>query len=464
MVLYNRSVISYNNKVRRFLMPSELRIALVYILVGCLWILFSDYAVDRLAPALGLPILQIAWIKGLLFVTVTGTCLYALLRRDFRAQRIVEEALREREAESRYLFHQNPLPMWIYDTETLGFIDVNTAALEKYGYSREEFLSKRLTDIRPEDEVPRLKEVLSGPRRQLNYSGEWRHRLRDGTIIDVLVTSHHLVYLDRQAALVVAQDITEHKQLVAETQAKQRLEIQLENEMQLREMRARFISMVSHEFRNPLASIATSTDLLTHYSDRMTPERQQEHLGRIQRQISQLTELLDDFMIIMRAENIDHEVEQAAINLSRLCLDVVIDTQLTAGDKYTIQLHSRDDDIIVPGDEKLIKQALSNLVLNAIKYSPHGGSVDVELTNEDREAVIQVRDRGIGIPESEIPRLFTPFFRANNVGEIPGTGLGLAIAARAVEKHHGSIDVTSAVGQGTTFIMRLPQGSQSASF
>jgi signal transduction histidine kinase len=215
--------------------------------------------------------------------------------------------------------------------------------------------------------------------------------------------------------------------------------------------------MVSHEFRNPLASIATSTDLLTHYSDRMSPERQQEHLTRIQRQIHQLTDLLNDFMIIMRADSVELGVKQAAINLSKLCLDVVIDTQLNAGDEYAIELHSTDSEIVFPGDEKLLKQALSNLLLNAIKYSPQGGRVDVELSREERDVVIEVRDHGIGIPESDLPHLFSPFFRANNVGEIPGTGLGLAIAARAVEMHRGNIDVHSAVGRGTTFVLRFPQ-------
>lgn len=134
------------------------------------------------------------------------------IARDVTRRQQALERLREREASFRLLFENNPHPMWVYDLETLAFLEVNNAAVEHYGYSRDEFLSMRLTDIRPAEDVPHLLDHLQHERPTLQHSGEWRHKLKNGQIIDVEITSHTLEFAGRKAALVVAQDITERKQ------------------------------------------------------------------------------------------------------------------------------------------------------------------------------------------------------------------------------------------------------------
>jgi len=126
-----------------------------------------------------------------------------------------KQAMPERTVGFRLLFANNPLPMWVYDPKTLRFLEVNEAAVAQYGYSREEFLEMRIVDIRPSEDVPRLLEDVAQPRPQLQNSGEWRHRRKDGRIIDVHIISHTLQFAWRKAILVVAQDITERKRAEA---------------------------------------------------------------------------------------------------------------------------------------------------------------------------------------------------------------------------------------------------------
>src|SRR5206468_1623278 len=132
---------------------------------------------------------------------------------DITARKAAERARQEREASFRLLFASNPHPMWVYDLETLRFLEVNAAAIAHYGYTRTEFLAMRITDIRPPEDVPALLANVEKGRVALQQTGQWRHRLKDGRLIDVEITSHRVPFGDRPGALVVAQDVTERKQL-----------------------------------------------------------------------------------------------------------------------------------------------------------------------------------------------------------------------------------------------------------
>ena len=147
-----------------------------------------------------------------IFVSSSGAINTSMIIRDITERRLAEEELRKSEEQHRYLFDNNPLPMWAYDINTLAFIAVNDAAIEKYKYSRDEFLNMTIADIRPHDEISRLKRDVEQPRTVIQHSGEWRHMLKDGSVIDVEITSHLLRIGDHDSALVVAQDITSRKQ------------------------------------------------------------------------------------------------------------------------------------------------------------------------------------------------------------------------------------------------------------
>lgn len=195
--------------LRRALQKSYLRIAALYVFFGFMWILFSD---ALLAFFLGSDVLQYSLIsigKGIFFVLATGSMLYWLVRREYKRQQAAALHIQRSEAAYRYLFMHNPRPMWIYDLGTLRFVEVNDAALLKYGYMRDEFLAMDLYAIRPQEDHERLRQNLQMPRSLHEHSSSWRHKLKDGRIIDVEVDSYQLGWRGRPSILVITHDVTE---------------------------------------------------------------------------------------------------------------------------------------------------------------------------------------------------------------------------------------------------------------
>ena len=196
--------------MKRLHIQPDLRIALLFALFGGVWILLSDKLLTLLVR--DIPTITIIEIyKGWLFVATSAILIYILLRNELRAREIVKEKLSESQETYYYLFANHPHPMWIYDLHTLAFLDVNQAAIAKYGFSHDEFLQMTIKDIRPPQELPRLMENLNQQRLELEYSEGWQHRLKDGSIIDVSITSHTIQFNGHEAALVVSQDITDRK-------------------------------------------------------------------------------------------------------------------------------------------------------------------------------------------------------------------------------------------------------------
>nr|WP_238553594.1 PAS domain S-box protein [Fortiea contorta] len=245
-------------------------------------------------------------------------------------------------------------------------------------------------------------------------------------------------------------DITERKQLEAE------LRIALEKEKELNELKSRFISMISHEFRTPLSTILSSSELLEHYRHKWTEEKQRTHLHRIQTAVKRMTEMLNDILFIGKAEAGILEYRPRSIDLIEYCHRLVADVELDLNYQHSIIFTSEFPSIPCNMDEKLLGHILSNLLSNAIKYSPANSTIQLTLSCQQEQAVFAIQDQGIGIPPEDIPHLFESFHRAQNVGNILGTGLGLAIVKNCVDIHQGEIYVVSQLGVGTTFTVILP--------
>ncbi len=431
------------------------RISLIYLVIGSLWIAGSDYLVEILFPQTSNTYPSPQTFKGWFFVISTAVLLYLLIQREFKKRRESEQRVRQREAEVRELFANNPLPMWVYDRSSLSFIDVNDAACIHYGYSRDEFLSMKITDIHPPEDMPQLQAALEQQPPGFHVSNDWRHRIKDGQIIEVESSMHTLEYLGKPAVLVVARDITERKRANADQIENERLRVRLSKEAEMRDMRNRFISMVSHEFRRPLTNITSSVELIEMYSDRMTKEAEQKHFNRIHEQIDEMKELLDDFLTLMRAETAAQGFQSIPIDLVEICTKLIEELRLSVGSRRTIVYNNPCSGIVLPGDEKLLRRALGNLLSNAAKYSPEGGEITVDVAH-DSAVTIHVIDHGIGIPENEHEKIFSPFFRASNVSEIGGTGLGLAIAKQSIELHGGKLEIARSDPTGTDFLVTLP--------
>ncbi len=222
------------------------------------------------------------------------------------------------------------------------------------------------------------------------------------------------------------------------------------------ELKSRFVSMVSHEFRNPLNVILASAQILESSSDKWSQDKKHEFFHRIQTNSRKMAKLLDDVLLIGKAAVGKQNFNPAPHDLAKLCREMVAEIQFSTNNTHTIAFISRGEHTNAYVDEKLLRHILSNLLSNAIKYSPQGSTIHFELAIETGEAIFQIKDEGIGIPPEDQKRLFEAFHRASNVNKIPGTGLGLAIVKQSVDLHGGKIEAVSEVGSGTTFTVTLP--------
>lgn len=244
-------------------------------------------------------------------------------------------------------------------------------------------------------------------------------------------------------------DITERKQ------AEEDIRNALTKEKELNELKSSFVSMTSHEFRTPLTTILSSAELLQNYSHKMSEEKKLQHLGRIQASVKNMIHLLNDVLLIGKAEAGKLDFKPIPLNLVKFCYELVEEIELSTN-THTIVFCHQGDCTNACMDEKLLRHILSNLLSNAIKYSPSGTTVHFDLVGKEGEAIFRVQDSGIGIPVVDQAKLFDQFHRASNVGTISGTGLGLAIVKKSVDLHGGKIGIVSEVGVGTTFTLTIP--------
>jgi PAS domain S-box-containing protein len=248
----------------------------------------------------------------------------------------------------------------------------------------------------------------------------------------------------------IIRDLTERQR------AEQQIKTTLAREQELSQMKTHFISTASHEFRTPLATMLSSAELIERYGERWDAAKRARHLRMIQNSAKHMNQMLDDVLAIGRAQAGRDGLRPAPLDLDQFCQDVVDQLQRTAHDGQLIRYRSTGLDEPIALDATHMRHILTNLLSNALKYSPGGQDVQFSVERADGHVTFVVADQGIGIPEADQARLFEVFQRASNVGTIPGTGLGLAIVKRSLELHGGTIEFDSAPGAGTTFRVTLP--------
>ncbi len=255
---------------------------------------------------------------------------------------------------------------------------------------------------------------------------------------------------ERIGMIAYIMDISDRKKAEAEILKN------LEKERELNELKTRFITMVSHEYRTPLTTILSSLELLEYYGHCSTELEKEEYFQRIRVSIQRMTDLLNNVLTIEKSEVGKFIFNPEPLDLSQFCQDLVTELQGNIKAEHHLLLTIEGQCSQAQMDKKLMRHIFSNLISNAVKYSPQGGTIRFEVLYQDQIATFCVRDQGIGIPSEAIENLFQSFFRANNVGNIAGTGLGLSIVKQLVEIHTGSISVESQLGSGTTFVVSLP--------
>ena len=283
------------------------------------------------------------------------------------------------------------------------------------------------------------------------YVTERLFKRKDGSLFWCQVSGNAVDPADlSKGSIWINVDISERKR------AEEEIRRALEKERELNELKSRFVAMTSHEFRTPLATILSSAELVEHYGNRLPAEEQKELFQSIRAGVERMTKMLDDVLIIGRAEAQMLEFKPAPTDLAGFCEGLVEEMQHSSGAGHPLEYSYQGARGPVNVDEKLLRHVLMNLLSNAIKYSPKGEPVEFRVRVENGTATFEVADRGIGIPPEDQPRLFETFYRARNVGNIAGTGLGLAIVRKSLDLHGGTIRFDSAPGRGTRFHVAVP--------
>lgn len=291
-----------------------------------------------------------------------------------------------------------------------------------------------------------------------NYVGELTARLADGTEADVALTST-LVRDETGNPLCMMgsfNDITQRKQAEQYALDNARLQARFQKEQERNALVQQIISALSHDLRTPLTVISTAREMLTTYFDRLTPAKRREKLNTIGRQVNFALELLDDTVNMARGSITEAPFRPAPVNVAALCQVSVDEIRVADTVGHRLVFVNKTDITTAKIDEVLVSRILLNLLSNAMKYSPDHSTIYLELDHEAKWLILRVKDAGIGIDASELPHIFEPFYRSNNVGSVKGSGLGLSIVRDCVERHQGQIEVQSTVNSGTTFTVKLP--------
>ncbi|HEX4264307.1 MAG TPA: ATP-binding protein [Verrucomicrobiae bacterium] len=378
----------------------------------------------------------------------------ALLEEISRREQ-AEIALRESEAQYRFLFTDNPQPMWIFDLREYRFLAVNKAALRQYGFTAEEFLRLTPQDLLPPEFADDFMKDVSQSCAQTESRGNWKHYRKDQTLIDVELAARDLNYAGAPARLVVINDVTQLRSDVGAAYHGYKMDLV-----------SRIAGGVAHRFNDVLSVIESHTSLV----------RQKAHDPAVAEQLQEIS------VLATRGTNLGYQMLAASgrqlmqprlLDLNRLITNLSMILRRVSGDKVVFQSLCSRNPLPIMADPKVMEQILISLVKNARDAMPEKGMLTVSTAvvrieqppvKRDEEAGVEfarisVRDTGCGMPLEVQAHLFEPFFTTKTVDK--GQGLGLACVFGAVRQHWGWIECNSAVGAGTEFRIFLPYASGS---
>jgi PAS domain S-box-containing protein len=366
----------------------------------------------------------------------------------------------------RLMFNHNPRPMWVYDSETLRFLVVNEAAIRTYGFSREEFLTRTILDIRPATEVPKLLAQLKDFSKPLQEEGDWIHRIKNGSLVRMEIASHALSFGGRPGRLVLATDVTahdlRHQEISRVNSGLERkvLERTQQVEAALKELET-FSYAISHDLRAPLRGIAGYCDeLLRSHTDQLNTEGQRL-LKVVFSEALNMGILIENLLAFSKAGR--QPMDAQDIDMTELAQGTFNDLVAPAP-----QLSPRFNLRPLPaarGDRSMLRQVFANLLGNAIKYSRRhpAAAIEVGATIGKEENTYYVRDNGVGFDPAHSSGLFGLFQRLHGVADFEGTGVGLALVQCIIRRHGGKVWAEGALNAGATFYFTLPAGKVSPS-
>jgi signal transduction histidine kinase/HAMP domain-containing protein len=328
-----------------------------------------------------------------------------------------------------------------------GRIDtVNAVACNVLDSDESHLLGRPACEVLPKD----LSALLHGEggQAEIEVSGT------DGQITPMLIAATRLPEPEH-GWVIAGTDIRVRKQ------AEDEIRLTLERQIELNELKTRFVSMTSHEFRTPLSAILSSAELIRDYGSRLPADECRELINGITSAVRRMSQMLDNVLLIGRADAGRLDFVPTPVEVATVCTTMAVESAVAiVGEgqaRERLEVSICGDPGVALLDEGLLRHILGNLVSNAFKYSSAGCPVELTIAGDETDIAIAVVDHGIGIPQEHLPHIYEAFRRAKNVGTIAGTGLGLAIVKRSVELHNGQIEVRSELGKGSRFELRLPR-------
>ncbi|MEO5790212.1 MAG: PAS domain S-box protein [Gelidibacter sp.] len=370
------------------------------------------------------------------------------------------------EEERNYLtkiFDNSLNEIYVFDFKTLKFINVNYGAQKNLGYSIEELRNMTALDIKPNFSLKKFYRISAPLRSHIENKVEFEaiHTRKDGTTYPVYVSLEMSMLGERKVYIAIILDITEQKnytqklEKTVDLRTKQ-LKTALENEKELNDLKTKFLSLVSHEFKTPLSGILTSSILLSKYIRGDQQENRDKHIKIISDKVHYLNSILNDFLSIEKLETGKVNYKFTSFRLSKVLNEVVYNANMLLKEGQHVIYPDNIEDLVLVQDERTIELALTNLVHNAIKYSPEHSDVTIKIAQNLKDTVFEISDSGIGIPEMDQKNIFNRYFRAENALTTPGTGIGLNIVKSHIENLGGSIHFRSKFQEGSTFILSVP--------
>ena len=408
--------------------------------------------------------LAVAFLLGIYIINRVGSD----ITKQKQSEKDLEQKVLERteeinrsEKKYRYLFQNNPIPMWVIDLETFKFLDVNEMAILQYGYNREEFLSMSAVDIRPDVEKKHfIRSDHSVGTNEKNYNkGVWNHRKKNGTIIQVDIIAHEIIFEGKNARIILANDITERK--LAEEKIK-KINTELEERVVSRTKELRksneeleaFSYSVSHDLRAPLRGIIGFSAILEEEYGNKLDDEARRVINVIKKNTAKMGQLIDDLLGFSRMGR--HNMLKTNVNTDAMVNEIVQELNGTDS-RRPIEwvLHPMPG---AWGDANSIRQVWINLISNAIKYSQYTKQPRIEIGSyqKDGDDCYYVKDNGVGFDEQYSNKLFKVFQRLHSTEAFEGTGVGLAIVEKIISKHGGKVWAEAAVDKGAGFYFCLP--------
>jgi PAS domain S-box-containing protein len=391
-------------------------------------------------------------------IQLGGRQLIQAVCNDITVRKRAEEELRQsearlRESEARFstAFHASPLLVTISRMSDATFIEANNAFLRWIGLSHDKIVGHDSRELGIWLDLNDRAKFLTDLQRTGSLSEvECQMRSHHGSVHTMLLSAD-IIEINREPHMLVSGlDVTERKQAEAE------LLRTLAREKELGRLRSKFVSMVSHEFRTPLAIIQSSAEILDEYLGQLEEAERKDHLQSIRKNTGRMAALMEETLLIGSFDAGKMEFKPTLLELRTFVRRLADEVLSATNGRCPIELLLCETLAMVQADGRLLRHIFTNLLHNAVKYSDPGRVVQFEIRCAGAELVCTVRDQGIGIPKPDREWLFNAFHRGQNVGDRPGTGLGLVIVKRCVDLHSGQINVDSKLGEGTVVTVKLP--------